>query len=67
MHCLAVVYYALLQTTPHPPKYEKLNKMTFESRKFDLLNFRKYEYRVSESSESEVEITRHLPSGETLV
>ena len=52
---------------PHPPKYEKLNKMTFESRKFDLLNFRKYEYRVSESSESDVEITRHLRSGGTLV
>ena len=52
---------------PHPPKYEKLNQITFESRKFDVLNFRKYEYRVSERNDGEVDITRYLRSGETLV
>ena len=51
----------------HPPKYKKLNQITFESRKFDVLNFRKYEYRVSERNDGEVDITRHLHSGETLV
>ena len=52
---------------PHPLKYEKLNKIVFEARKYNLLNFRKYDYSVTERSDGEVVITKHLRAGETLV
>ena len=52
---------------PHPPKYEELNDAVFECRKYDLLNYRKYDYSVSETSDGEVVISKHLRPGETLV
>ena len=43
----------------HPPKYEK-REVLYEFRKYDLLNFRKYEYSFKENSEGEVIVTREL-------
>lgn len=60
-------YVQMAGLKPHPAKYEKLNKMSYEGRKYDFLNFRKYDYEVSENSEGVVVITKYLHNGETLV
>ena len=48
---------------PHPPKYEKL-EVLYEYKKYDLLNYRKYEYSFNENSKGEIEVTRQFHTAE---
>ena len=52
---------------PFPPIYEAVHKDVREERKYNILNFRKYDYKVTENDAGEVTITKCLHSGETLI
>ena len=52
---------------PLSPICEAIDKDVREERKYNILNFRKYDYKVSESDPGKVTITKHLRSGETLI
>ena len=47
--------------------YEKMDKEVLDHRAIDLWNFRKYDYRVTETADGKVEISKHVRSGETLI
>ena len=48
-------------------RYEKMDREVLAHRAIDLWNFRKYDYRVSETSNGEVTVSKFLRPGETLV
>lgn len=52
---------------PLAPKYGKLNATCMMQRKYNAINYKKYNYAVCENSNGEITITRSLCAGETLV
>lgn len=52
---------------PLAPKYKLLYHTCKMQRKYDALNYKKYNYTLSENSSGRITITRHLCAGETLI
>lgn len=55
----------LASLEPLDPTYEKLYICIRKVRRYDALHYKKYDYTVTRNGDNEIEISRHLHTGET--